>query len=154
MDINLPVYKEYPFDTHSSLRTAAIDIAALMFPELKHQQIHYAYHVCCLCNIAAQTRLFEFEEEHFQSCNPTLMTKLTLCPIKTVSIPWWPSMWWWDNLAQMESGNVLGPKEMHDNANLQVRLNSPIYHSACLWDVSSKRKRVLQIQNFIIPINV
>ena len=32
-----------------------------MFPEHKHQHKYYALHVHSLCNIAAQTRLIEFE---------------------------------------------------------------------------------------------
>ena len=39
----------------------AFDVAAMMLPELKQQQMYYAFKGCGSCSIAAQTRVIEFE---------------------------------------------------------------------------------------------
>ena len=51
VDINL-------LDNHGKRRMTAFDVAAMIVPELKQQQMYYAFKGCGSCSIAAQTRLF------------------------------------------------------------------------------------------------
>ena len=61
MDMNPTLHEVNLFGTHNRMRTAAIDISALIFPGLEHQQMRYLLFVGYLHNFAAQARVFESE---------------------------------------------------------------------------------------------
>jgi hypothetical protein len=63
------------------MTTEAVDVAAMMLPELEHQQMRDVLRVCGSHKIAHKTGLMNLKEL------TTLMMKLTQWLVKTVHVP-------------------------------------------------------------------
>ena len=139
------------------MRTAAIDIAALLFPELAHQWMYYVLHVCSLWNIAALTRLeiegiekssdlanYADDETDTMADSNRKQTQVTQCDDGIILH------------IDFKSGNVLGPKENGQGGQRELSESTVPTIDLLIRQIAVTKERDIptQIQNFIIPINL
>ena len=104
-------------------RMVAFNVSAIMFLQLKDQQMHYVCHVCKICNIALNvlTYWISWSWECFWSCKIKLMTQSAPWPIDIANVPWQLIMEL-SGTKNAKSVMYWAQKKMHEGGHL-IRIN-------------------------------